>query len=120
MEASQRVAARNARCVTQPLTEREAVILALMGKGLSVKGVAQTLGISPGTVTWHAKNSYIKLGACSREVALRKARALKIIEDIVVCEVCACAIASRNWASVESQASRSVAHVGGSLISARN
>ena len=101
MEASQRVAVQSARYTTQPLTERELVILALMGKGLSVKGVAQTLGISPGTVTWHAKNSYIKLGACSREVALRKARAQKIIEDIVVCEVCACAMASRKWSSAE-------------------
>lgn len=101
MNALQRVSTQSSRCETQPLTERELVILALMGKGLSVKGVAQTLGISPGTVTWHAKNSYIKLGACSREVALRKARAQKIIEDIVVCEVCACAIASRKWTTSE-------------------
>lgn len=103
MEASQSVAVQSASRPIQSLTERELVILALMGKGLSVKGVAQTLGISPGTVTWHAKNAYIKLGACSREVALRKARALKIIEDIVVCEVCACAMASRSWSSVEAR-----------------
>ncbi|PTU28257.1 response regulator transcription factor [Stenotrophobium rhamnosiphilum] len=108
MQASQRIADQRAvqrtRSETQPLTEREVEILALMGKGLSVKGVAQTLGISPGTVTWHAKNSYIKLGACSREVALRKARAQKIIEGIVVCEVCACAMASRSWVSVQALA----------------
>lgn len=95
MQALQGVAVRSARPAAEHLTEREIGILALMGKGLSAKGVAQVLGISPGTVTWHARNSYLKLGASSKDVALRKARAQKIIGDIAVCEVCACAIASR-------------------------
>ena len=61
------------------LTARELEILELLGTGLSVKGVARELDISPGTVKWHVKNLYYKLGASSREDALSKARLRKII-----------------------------------------
>ncbi|PTU33099.1 response regulator transcription factor [Stenotrophobium rhamnosiphilum] len=62
------------------LTPREIEILELLGTGLSVKGAARELAISPGTVKWHVKNIYYKLGASSREDALLKARLRKIIE----------------------------------------
>lgn len=61
------------------LTSREAEILELLGTGLSVKGAARELNISPGTVKWHVKNIYYKLGASSREDALSKARLRKVI-----------------------------------------
>jgi DNA-binding CsgD family transcriptional regulator len=61
------------------LTIRETDILESLGKGLSVKGAARGLAISPGTVKWHVKNLYRKLGASSREDALHKARLLHLI-----------------------------------------
>jgi DNA-binding CsgD family transcriptional regulator len=99
MNNRRRVSARSTCYERLPLTEREHEILELAGQGLSVKGTAQTLGISPGTVTWHLKNSYLKLGASSREDALKKARAEKLIDAGAICEVCACAIDSQTWRS---------------------
>lgn len=61
------------------LTVRETEILELFGKGLSVKGVARIFDISPGTVKWHVRNLYDKLGASSREGAISKARQRQII-----------------------------------------
>jgi DNA-binding NarL/FixJ family response regulator len=61
------------------LTAREMEIMELFGTGLSVKGAARELAISPGTVKWHVKNIYYKLGASSREDALFKARQRKIL-----------------------------------------
>jgi len=61
------------------LTSREVEILELLGTGLSVKGAARELDIAPGTVKWHVKNIYYKLGASSREDALSKARLRKMI-----------------------------------------
>ncbi|WP_162932171.1 response regulator transcription factor [Solimonas sp. K1W22B-7] len=95
MDALRHIPAQPTRRATQALTEREIDILELAGRGLSVKGVAKALGITPGTVSWHLKNSYQKLGAASREEALQKARAEKLIEAVAICQVCACAMASR-------------------------
>jgi DNA-binding NarL/FixJ family response regulator len=61
------------------LTPREMEVLERFGTGLSVKGAARGLSISPGTVKWHVKNIYYKLGASSREDALAKARLRNII-----------------------------------------
>jgi DNA-binding NarL/FixJ family response regulator len=61
------------------LTPREMEVLGCLGMGLSVKGAARELAISPGTVKWHVKNIYYKLGASSREDALLKARIRGII-----------------------------------------
>ena len=88
MIALQHVPARPVHYSGEALTSREIEILELSGKGLSIKGVAQALGISPGTVGWHLKNSYQKLGASSREEALRKARALHLIDALFACPVC--------------------------------
>lgn len=61
------------------LTPRETEVLALQGQGLSIKGIARQLSISPGTVKWHVKNVYEKLYVTSREDALFKARLRQII-----------------------------------------
>lgn len=74
----------------EALTERELDVLELAGRGLSMKGIAQVLLISSGTVSWHLKNSYQKLDAGCRDEALRKARAQGLIEPYAVCRLCAC------------------------------
>ncbi len=78
------------------LTDRELDVLDLSGKGLSMKGVALELGISVGTVRWHLRNSFRKLGASSRENALKIARSKNLISSLYVCQICACAMASPN------------------------
>lgn len=57
------------------LSVREREVFDLLGKALSIKSIARGLDLSPGTVKWHLKNIYGKLGASSREDALTKARA---------------------------------------------
>ncbi|MES2488250.1 MAG: LuxR C-terminal-related transcriptional regulator [Pseudomonadota bacterium] len=57
------------------LSTREREVLDLLGKALSIKSIARGLDVSPGTVKWHLKNIYSKLGASSREDALSKMRA---------------------------------------------
>ena len=61
------------------VTEREREILELIGDGLFNKEVANLLGISEGTVKWHLKNLYSKLGVSSRTQALKRAHSLKLI-----------------------------------------
>ncbi len=56
------------------LTVREREILDLLGRALSAKSIARDLNLSPGTVKWHLRNIYGKLGAFSKEDALLKAR----------------------------------------------
>ena len=51
----------------------------LLSKALSNKSIAKALNISPGTVKWHLKSIYAKLGAVSREDAGIKARSLQIV-----------------------------------------
>lgn len=61
------------------VTIREREILELIGDGLFNKEVASRLGISEGTVKWHLKNLYSKLGVSSRTQALKRASSLKLI-----------------------------------------
>ena len=63
----------------EKLSSRELQVLGLLGRALSIKGVARELGISPGTTKWHVRNLYLKLDVSSREHALSKARACAII-----------------------------------------
>ncbi|WP_339783031.1 LuxR C-terminal-related transcriptional regulator [uncultured Marinobacter sp.] len=62
------------------VTGREREILGLIGNGLFNKEVATALGISEGTVKWHLKNLYSKLGVSSRTQALKKAQGLGLID----------------------------------------
>lgn len=64
---------------TTPLSAREMEVVQLLAKALSIKSIARSLNLSPGTVKWHLKNIYGKLGAVSREDALSKARMLGVI-----------------------------------------
>lgn len=80
------------------LTDRERDVLGLAGRGLSIKGIAQALGISSGTVTWHLKNCYRKYGVSGREQALRQARARAQI-DFAGTSVCTCGRVHTFWGS---------------------
>lgn len=95
MNTQQQFPDRNRSNTSNVLTERELEVLELAGRGLSKKGIAQSLGISSGTVKWHLANSYHKLGAGGREEALRKAREQLLIESTAICRICACAMAAR-------------------------
>lgn len=61
------------------LSLRESEILGLLAQALSTKSIARVLDVSAGTVKWHLKNVYAKLGVVSREQAVLKARALRLI-----------------------------------------
>ena len=62
------------------LTPKEAEILGLLGRGMSNKRIALTLGIGAETVKWHLKNLFSKLSAGTREHAVDRARLLGLLE----------------------------------------
>jgi LuxR family maltose regulon positive regulatory protein len=61
------------------LTDREWEVLALMGRRLSNKEIAQQLTISPHTVKKHASNIYQKLDVSSRRQAIARATQLGLL-----------------------------------------
>lgn len=65
--------------VASPLTPREAEVLQLIAKGLSYQRIAQTLGMSPHTVTSHIKQIYRKLAVNSRGEAVFEAQQLGLL-----------------------------------------
>lgn len=58
----------------QGLSPREAEIARLLSQGLSNKLIGLELGLSEGTVKFHLRNLYAKLGAHTRDDALRQLR----------------------------------------------
>jgi DNA-binding CsgD family transcriptional regulator len=54
-----------------PLSPRQREILALVAEGHSTAGIADELGISPGTVKVHLTSTYRKLGVRNRVQAAR-------------------------------------------------
>jgi DNA-binding NarL/FixJ family response regulator len=63
-----------------PLTEREAEILQLIAKGLSVADVGGVLGISAHTIVAHVKKIYRKLSVHSRGEAVFEATQLGLLK----------------------------------------
>jgi len=63
------------------LTPKEAQILELLGKGLSNKEIARSLGVGEETVKWHLKNIFGKLSAGSRRHAVGRARLLGLLPE---------------------------------------
>lgn len=62
------------------LSERERLIVALMGRGLSNKQIAVELGIAPETVKSHAKHLYSKLSVRNRTEAVTLATRLGLLQ----------------------------------------
>ncbi len=62
------------------LTRRETELLLLLEEGLSNKAIAERLHIAFDTVKTHLQNIYAKLGTKSRLAAVRKARALGVLD----------------------------------------
>ena len=62
-----------------PLTSREVEILTHIADGLSNRAISEELLIGEGTVKWHTKNIFSKLGVNSRTQATAKAHLHKLI-----------------------------------------
>ncbi|MEY8205231.1 MAG: LuxR C-terminal-related transcriptional regulator [Bermanella sp.] len=58
--------------IVEPLTRREAQVMALVSKGISNKEIANTLNISLNTLKVHIRNLYGKMGVENRSQALFK------------------------------------------------
>ncbi len=63
-----------------PLTQRESEVLQLIAKGLSYQRIADTLGMSPNTVTSHIKQIYRKLAVNSRGEAVFEAMQMGLLQ----------------------------------------
>jgi LuxR family maltose regulon positive regulatory protein len=62
--------------VSEPLSERERMVLVYVERELTVSAIAAALYISPNTVKTHLRRLYRKLGVSTRDEAIRKARTL--------------------------------------------
>ncbi len=62
-----------------PLTSREVEILTHIADGLSNRAISEELLIGEGTVKWHTKNIFSKLGVNSRTQATAKAYSTRLI-----------------------------------------
>jgi LuxR family transcriptional regulator, maltose regulon positive regulatory protein len=60
----------------RPLSRREIGILQMIADGMSNKGIARSLGITPETVKSHAKNIFVKLATRTRAQAVARAEAI--------------------------------------------
>jgi DNA-binding CsgD family transcriptional regulator len=66
------------------LSARERAVLALIAKGQSNKGVAQTLKITPETVKSHLKRVFVKLGSKTRAEAVARATELGFLANALL------------------------------------
>lgn len=70
-DSLRRLSSPPARRGPQALSPREAEVAALLARGLSNKLIARELALSEGTVKFHLRNLYAKLGAHNRDDVLR-------------------------------------------------
>jgi ATP/maltotriose-dependent transcriptional regulator MalT len=66
---------------SEPLSERERLVLVYVERRLTVAQIASELFISPNTVKTHMRRLYRKLGVATRDEAIRKARTLGLHID---------------------------------------
>jgi LuxR family maltose regulon positive regulatory protein len=67
------------KALVEPLSERELEVLRLLRSELSGPDMARELVVSLNTLRTHTKNIYAKLGATSRQAALRRAEELGLL-----------------------------------------
>ena len=67
------------KALVEPLSERELEVLRLLRSELSGPDLARELVVSLNTLRTHTKNIYAKLGATSRQAALRRAEELGLL-----------------------------------------
>ena len=65
--------------MTEPLTERETLVLQYLRSMLSIAEIATVLSVSANTVKTHVRHVYRKLGVSRRRDAVRRARELSLI-----------------------------------------
>jgi LuxR family transcriptional regulator, maltose regulon positive regulatory protein len=61
---------------SRPLSRREIGVLQMIADGMSNKGIARSLGITPETVKSHAKSIFVKLATRTRAQAVARAEAI--------------------------------------------
>jgi len=66
---------------SEPLSDRERLVLVYVERRLTVAQIAAELFISPNTVKTHMRRLYRKLGVTTRDEAIRKARSLGLHLD---------------------------------------
>lgn len=66
--------------MVEKLTARELKILRLLDSGLGNRDIARSLFISEGTLKWHLRNIYGKLGSRTRTAALARARTQGLLD----------------------------------------
>jgi DNA-binding NarL/FixJ family response regulator len=71
--ATARVAGRAVRAASRRLSAREREVLALVASGVSNKGIARALHVSPNTVKYHFAALFAKLGVTTRAEAVAAA-----------------------------------------------
>lgn len=64
---------------TEPLSERELEVLALLASGSSNREIARDLFVAVGTVKTHTNSIYRKLGVKNRSAAIARARELGLV-----------------------------------------
>lgn len=70
----------NAQCVSSSdFSENAIQILKMQAEGMTIRQMADILGLAENTVKYHAGETYRKLGAKGKADAVQKARSLKII-----------------------------------------
>jgi DNA-binding CsgD family transcriptional regulator len=74
------LARRRGEMRLSPLSSREVQVLVLAAQGLSVRGIAEALTISPATAKTHLEHIYRKLGVRDRTAAVARALRAGFIE----------------------------------------
>jgi DNA-binding NarL/FixJ family response regulator len=64
-----------------PLTSRQQEILPLLAEGMPDKQIANTLGVTEGTIKQHLKDLFKRLGARNRTQAVKQARRLGLLRQ---------------------------------------
>jgi ATP/maltotriose-dependent transcriptional regulator MalT len=65
--------------LVEPLSDREAEVLALLVTGLTNREIAEELVVTEGTIKWHVHNIYQKLDVSGRAEAIARAHEWRLL-----------------------------------------